>query len=87
MSNERISQQIKRWDNSGSVAENIAADLAISILAAKFEEIPETKSIAREWTVSERTVQHAKRLIANEGLIKKDKSGRYYLPRLRRGKE
>lgn len=81
MSNDRISQQIKQWDNSESVAENIAADLTISILAGKFEEIPGTASIAHEWTVSERTVRRAKKLIAEEGLIVKDETGRYYIPR------
>jgi DNA-binding GntR family transcriptional regulator len=81
MSKGKISQQIKRWDNSESIAQNIAADLAISILAAKFAELPGNDSVAREWTVSERTVRRAKQLLAGEGLIAKDGTGRYYLPR------
>lgn len=81
MSEGRLSRQIKQWDKSESVTENIAADLAISILAAKFAELPGNSSVAREWTVSERTVRRAKKLLSDEGLITKDEIGRYYLPR------
>jgi DNA-binding GntR family transcriptional regulator len=83
MNKDRISQQIKLWDGSGNVAQNIAADLAISILASRLTELPRNESLAREWTVSERTVRRAKTFLAESGLIIKDETGRYYLPEAR----
>lgn len=76
--NEQIT---KEWDNaSGAVAKQIAADLAIQIQASRITAIPENASIAYEWNVSERTVRRAKKLLGDEGVIRKDDTGRYYLP-------
>lgn len=74
-----LDQQIEQWDHSASVAQQIAADLAIGILSSRVVTLPTTRSLAREWSVSERTVRRAMPLLAEHGLVKKDRTGRYYL--------
>lgn len=75
-----LAQQIKAWDNSGFVTHHMAADLALQILAKRVADVPSDHSIAFEWDASERTARRAKKLLAGEGLIRKDQTGRYYLP-------
>lgn len=83
MDEGELAQQIKQWDKSGNLSQQIAADLAIRILASRFTELPASESIALEWTTSESTVLRAKQLLADKGMIRKDGTGRYYLPRLK----
>lgn len=76
---EALAQQIRQWDDSSHLTENIAADLAIGIRTSRLTSLPSSQSLAIQWDVSERTARRAKRLLADTGLIKKDRNV-YYLP-------
>jgi DNA-binding transcriptional regulator YhcF (GntR family) len=70
---------IRSWENSASTPMNIAADVAIGIREGRIRAVPSTGEVAREWDTSPRTVQRAKKLLEDHGIIKRDAAG-YYLP-------
>jgi hypothetical protein len=78
--NERQKELVRGWEVSRKVAKNIAADLAIGIDAGRIRDVPDTGDITGEWIVSPRTAQSAKKLLGDAGILKKDKTRRYYIP-------
>lgn len=70
---------IESWGNSASTSMHIAADVAIGIREGRIKALPSTAQLAGEWDTSWRTVQRAKKLLRDSGIIKRDKAG-YYLP-------
>lgn len=71
---------IKTWGDSPSLPCNIASDLAIGIRDGRLKAVPATGDVAAEWDTSERTVLRAKKLLEDQGVIKRDERGYYYLP-------
>jgi DNA-binding GntR family transcriptional regulator len=74
--------EIQAWSRDRSVARRIAASLAVDIKAGKFgryAELPPTFDLAVALSVSTSTVGSAKRLLFDQGLLKKAKDGSFYV--------
>lgn len=64
---------IREWEQSGRLAEKIAADLAGKITVGElrpYAELPPVAALTRVYDASERTVSNAKSLLAGYGLLK-----------------
>ena len=62
---------IMRWQR-GTVAEQIAADLASQINngnLSRWDSLPLNSTLADKWNVSERTITKAKRLLCDHGML------------------
>lgn len=73
-------QVIKKWYISRSIAERMAADLAIQILGGRMNVLPTNEDLAQEWGASEASAKRAKRSLAGEDIIRRDLVGRFYIP-------
>lgn len=74
-------EEIRWWAYDGSVAKRIAADLAARIKSGKlnrWDELPDSGTLAKKWETSLRTVSRAKRLLAGRGMARKQ-ANRYYV--------